>query len=398
MSETLVDGRLTTVIVPRSSLEAAGNPENADQLTAAIVDYVNDVQRAGVYARHELPAKAMQAFHADYYLAEVNNGGHSQFIHNSDALLAVVIADALAGLQAMGAQIQHQILSKMAAWVDANSAEAATQDGFDSRAEALDELDQRFYDAEDAAPITLLAARWIAGWPELRMVADEEYAAAIDAIAAMNPFLGPRLVWRNTRDFRYQLSDSLQLGVAAACGAVAPEPEVKTVVRAGAYLSIEGQQCLAFGVGTDKGARLCVCDGTGARLYEFAEAKPSAQSTPEPLSSLAAGALLSSVSAQTIAGFASMAAETHTAEAIDLLLRTANLDPKAMLTAWKLHADGATWIALTGERRVVVTTSHRGAQLSTGDGAPVLTLTRAEIERHAAEVAKVDATFPIPAS
>jgi hypothetical protein len=60
VSETLIDGRLTTVIVARTAFEAASNPEKADQLTAAIVSFVNDVQQAGVYARHELPAKALQ--------------------------------------------------------------------------------------------------------------------------------------------------------------------------------------------------------------------------------------------------------------------------------------------------------------------------------------------------
>jgi hypothetical protein len=102
-------------------------------------------------------------------------------------LLKFVIADARAALQEMGAHAQHQILCEMAAWVAANTTEAAAQDGFDTRAEALDELDRRFYDAEGETPISSLAAQWIAGWPELRIVADEEYAAAIDAIRALNP-------------------------------------------------------------------------------------------------------------------------------------------------------------------------------------------------------------------
>ena len=42
----------------------------------------------------------MQAYHADYYLALVNNGGHSQFIRNTGvAMLPTTSADALAGLR-----------------------------------------------------------------------------------------------------------------------------------------------------------------------------------------------------------------------------------------------------------------------------------------------------------
>ncbi len=142
------EGRLTTVIVPRKWVDAAATPEGDYHMSAAIVDYVNDVQQAGVFARHEMPAKAMQAYHADYYLAQVNNGGHSQFIGNSGELLRTITADALAGLEAMGARTQHQILIEMAAWAVANPADAGAQDGFSVRAEPLDGLDKRFYAAE----------------------------------------------------------------------------------------------------------------------------------------------------------------------------------------------------------------------------------------------------------
>src|SRR3954452_22579319 len=97
----IVDGCLTKVVVPRKALEAAQDPEKADYLTGAVVDYVNQIQRVGVFTRGELPAAAMQAYHADYYLAQVNNGGHSQFIGNTGiAMLPTTSGDALAGLEA----------------------------------------------------------------------------------------------------------------------------------------------------------------------------------------------------------------------------------------------------------------------------------------------------------
>ncbi|MGV7215459.1 DMP19 family protein [Bradyrhizobium sp. UFLA05-112] len=104
----IVGGRLSTVVVPSDALEAASNPEKAYYLTCAIVDFVNAIQRVGIYARHEMPAVAMQAYHADYYLAQVNNGGHSQFIGNTGAnQLPTTSEDALAALKAMGASAQH---------------------------------------------------------------------------------------------------------------------------------------------------------------------------------------------------------------------------------------------------------------------------------------------------
>lgn len=127
----IVGGRLTTVVVPRNALEAAREPDKAEYLTCAVVDYVNEIQRIGIYMGDELPAAAMQAYHADYYLAQVINGGHRQFIGNTGAeMLPTTSGDALAGLKAMGASAQHQILLEMMAWVEANPGAAATQNGF----------------------------------------------------------------------------------------------------------------------------------------------------------------------------------------------------------------------------------------------------------------------------
>jgi hypothetical protein len=397
MSETLAGSRVATVILPRSAAEAEHNGEDAYRLTEAIISYVNDMQQVGVYAAHELPAKAMQAYHADYYLAQVNNGGHSQFIHNCGEQWPTVVADALAGLEAMGALEQHRILMEAAAWVHAHPEAAGEQDGFSTRAEPLDEFDERFYAAEGETPMTALAASWIAGWPEVRVVADDAYARAIDELAAINPHLGPRRIWQTTAALRHQMNDSLQISIAVACGAVAPEPEAKVApVRGGAYYEIDGRQQLAFSVETDKGWRLCVADEAGARLYDF-KWNPDRkledilkEGSPRP------GARLAAVGADTIERFAAVAHATQAAEAIDLLLRTAKLDPAATLTASRLQDDGATWIAVIGQRRVVATVSRHGADLTEPNGMPLLSVTKAEIDRHATVAAQGLATMCPP--
>jgi Domain of unknown function (DUF4375) len=394
-------GRLTTVVVRRAAYDAASQPDKAYLLAAAVVDYVNDLMRAGVYTRHEMPAAAVQAFQADFYLAQVNNGGHSQFIRNAGSTLPTACTDALAGLEAMGAQAQHRILADMMAWMKANPAEAAAQNGFSVRAARLDELDKQFYAVEREMPMTQLSARWIASWPELRVVAAEQYPAAIDQIAQLNPYLGPRRIWQSVQQLRFQMTDQLQITVAASCGAVKPEPELKLAVRAGAFWDIEGQQCKAFGVGTDKGSRLCVFEEAGGRLYEFVRRSPPPEDTKpaafKNYQAMVAGARLSTVGADTIRQFAEIADQTLAAEAIDLLLRKASLDAKSMITAWRLHHDGATWIAVAGQTRAVATTFGDRAALIERDGTPIVTITRAEIEHHAREAATGRATMEAPA-
>ncbi|MDA9498273.1 DMP19 family protein [Bradyrhizobium sp. CCBAU 11357] len=127
-------GRLATVVVKRDALDAARDSKNAEYLTGAVVEFVNEIQRVGVYSGRELPAVAMQAYHADYYLAQVYNGGHSQFIRNTGIkMLPTTSGDALAGLKAMGASAQHQILQEMIAWVEAHPGEAALQNIIENR-------------------------------------------------------------------------------------------------------------------------------------------------------------------------------------------------------------------------------------------------------------------------
>ncbi|WGD50553.1 DUF4375 domain-containing protein [Bradyrhizobium sp. CB1650] len=386
-------GRLATVVVPRSALEAARDTEKADYLTCAVVDYVNEIQRVGVYTGRELPAVAMQAYHADYYLAQVNNGGHSQFIGNTGiAMLPTTSGDALAGLKAMGASAQHQILREMMAWVEEHPGEAALQSGFGKRAAALNALDRRFYEAERQQPITELAARWIASWPELHAVAQEQYASEIERLAQLHPHRSHRRIWRSVHRISFQMTDSLQITVAAACGAVAPEPELKLMVLPGSNMEVAGQQCMAFGVKTDKGSRLCVYEEAGGQLYEYgpgdqrprpAEMHEILKSFPPPL----VGARLSVVEADTIRNFSRIAEQNLAAEAIDLLLGKSDLDPAAQITALRVSDDWAAWYAITGQTCVMVATLGDRADFVGSDGKAALTVTRAEIERHAAEAA-----------
>jgi hypothetical protein len=381
----IVDGRLTTVVVPRESLEAALNPEKAEYLTGALVDYVNQIQRLGIYTGSELPAVAMQAYHADFYLAQVYNGGHSQFIRNTGvAMLPTTSGDALAGLEAMGASAQHQILQEMIAWVKEHPDEAALQDGFETRAAALKALDSRFYEAEGLQPVTQLAARWIANWPEMRAVAKEQYASEIERLAQLNPHLSQRRIWRSVRKISYQITDRLQLTVAAACGAVMPDPELKLMVLPGFDMDVEGERCKTFGVKTDKGSRLCVFEDAGGRLYEAGMSSPFV------------GARLSTVDADAIGNFSRVAEQTLAAEAIDLLLRNSGLDPAATITALSVSDGQAAWYAVTGNTLVLIETLGDRACVVGSDGKAALTTTRAEIERHAAEAAVGRDSLPTP--
>lgn len=370
----IVDGRLRTVVVARDALHAARNAEEAAGLVEAVLCYVEQMQYVGSFSRQELPEVAMKLYHASYYYGQVVNGGHSQFIANSDQLLAIICVDALAGLKAMGDVDKSQILQEMMAWMDEHPDEAAQQDGAFTRAAALNELDNRFYELDALHPMYPLAARWIVSWPELKPVADNQYAAEIDRLAQLHPNFPRRRLWRSVEEFRYQIVNYLQLAVAVSCGAVRPDPEFKIAVLARHNMKVGRGQCRAFGVKTDRGARLCALLKSEVRLYEAA-------------GDFSPGALLSSVSADTIESVEVLAKQHLAAEAIDLMLRNLGLDTAAALTVLRLSEDSVTWGALIGTKLVEIETRSDRASAFEAGGKSRLTILRPEIERHAADVA-----------
>ncbi|MGV7215458.1 hypothetical protein [Bradyrhizobium sp. UFLA05-112] len=251
-------------------------------------------------------------------------------------------------------------------------------------------LIERFYEAERQQPMTTLAARWIAGWPELRAVKREQYASEIDRLAQLQPHLTPRRIWQSVHQIRVQMTDRLQITIAAACGAAA---ELKLGVGAGSYMDVEGQQCMAFSVSTDKGSRICVFEETGGRLYEYLVRSPIPKLEDVKLENLktfqppVVGARLSVVGADTVGNFSRVAEQNLAAEAIDLLLRRSDLGPAAMITAVEVGDEWAAWCAVTGTTATMIATLRDRADIVGSDGKAALTVTRAEIERHAAEAA-----------
>jgi hypothetical protein len=355
------------------------NAVTNDDLPAAISQFVHDITWAGGYLPDQLPPKVMHVHHLGYYVGQVCNGGHAQFFHNCGETFQTVAAGALAALKAMGAEKQHQALAAMAAW-----AETSSEESREAQVNALDGFEKLFWAGENERPIEPLLGRWISSWPELRVVDNGRYDPAIDEIAALNPSRGPSLVWRNVQGIRYQMTDPVQIAIAAACGAVEPEPETKIRVARPMRWEVEGEQCVAHAVWTLKGKRLCVCDDAGARLYAH---KPDQAD---------AGSRLSAVDAATIKRFVKVANETQAPEAIDLVLRRADVNPAAMITAWEALENEARWIAFTYYRVVVARTSPHGATLTDLDGRQLAAITKADIERHAAEIERGAAKMQAP--
>jgi Domain of unknown function (DUF4375) len=315
--------------MPKSSFDG----ESYD-LPQAIVEFTNHIRTVSQDANHELPAEVLGIYCADYYLAQVNNGGHSQFVGNSGQSLAANIEYALPGLKAIGAEEQYRTLADLKDWITANPEEATAQNGFSSRATDLETLDTRFFEAEKQASITDLAARWIARWPKLEAVDSERYEERLKALATQNPNFDIRCVWRATAQNSFNLTDELQITVAVACGAVEPEPDIKIRINAGSFTTFQGQSVVEWGVTTNKGLRYAIVHDNGGVLRETVlDANPKSRTR-------SADRQLASVSAQMVRNFVDATERNHAAVAIDLVMRRAGHVTTEVghpaLTAWSL--------------------------------------------------------------
>ncbi|HSM41951.1 MAG TPA: DUF4375 domain-containing protein [Afifellaceae bacterium] len=393
------------VIVRRSALDAVRADPGAYDLVGAVVDFVNAMFEHGCYRRDEISQKALGAYHADYYLAQVNNGGHSQFIRNCGRNAPFVWADASAGLEAMGASDQAGLLDRMITWAEANPEKVARQTGFNGgRAAELDELDTAFYAAEKVAPMIRRSTAWIFGWPELRAVDDGDYEQAMNHMAFLNPTRGERLIAKRVGSFEHQINSWLHAAIGMAATA-APETEVRLHIGGGAMMDVEGEQTMVWSLQTNRGRRFAQVSEEGARLFECVEANnppmPKIGDAEGMIEAMKDGRLerfrpplvgpcLSHVEADRIAEAIQYGNRFHAAAAFDLMLRKIGNENEVVpvsAVAASRDDDGAVtvkWILATASEPFIALTTERGAKLMrAGETMPTVSLDADDIAEHA---------------
>lgn len=260
--------QVAIVLVSASAFEKAKDGSEPYELIQAIVDFVNGMIDDGYYLRQELPQKGMQAYHADFYLAQVNNGGHSQFIHNAGAAAEQTYADALAGLEAMGSP-HADLLRAMIKWVADNPVEAGKQTGFEGgRSGYLDELDEKFYALSKESDIIKLSAAWILNWPELLIVDDAQLAKKMNEIYLANLKAAERKKSRGLRILRNESKDRLHIGVCLALASLKPV-EWLVKIGGGSTQDLDGEVTEFFHVRSNVGKRRVTFKKGDLIVYEY---------------------------------------------------------------------------------------------------------------------------------
>ncbi len=386
------------IIVPKSAFDAW--PEDPNPLVNAVVDYVNTLSNQGLYKRKEIHAVARQAFNCDYYLAQVLNGGHAQFVGNSGVLIEENWGDVSAALKTMHAKDYMLLAHAGRKWVLENPELAKQQTGFEGGIDpALAKLDKPFYLLNTKSPLRPKIAEWLAMHPDLKVVADDALGQEMQNIIDTNAMLPHRKAIITCAGVTGQLTDPLRVGTAMCCGRISPL-DFLVQIGNGTYRPVEGDMKMAFMVSTLSGSCYATpVEGHGVTLYECVQhdnahlPKNKFDASLEDIQAYRpneVGRQLSHVSQDEILSAIDLAKRFQAGDAIHLLatqLRQKDVSSLTILNAGRMQngqealicgqiVEGQVWIYKVMEHGVT-------CDLASADGGQLAAASRAEVSFHA---------------
>lgn len=246
--------RVSEILVQQSAVD----DEDPSVLVYNIVQFVNALAEQGAFNSDELPLNALRCYHVDYYLAQVANGGHGQFVGNSgwDEMTIRNISD---GLRAMDAGPYVEIFDDLRKFIDSNpdqAAQVAAGRGFGDQVPAIEALDDRFLAGDCHKTITPANARWVRGLPELRVVPDSEFADAMYALCTSNPLREKRLSERKNAALESALTDPLRVAAGLLCTQARTLPITGYGGGDPSAVSPDGRQGMGWHISTPHGRRV----------------------------------------------------------------------------------------------------------------------------------------------
>jgi hypothetical protein len=163
-------------------------------LVHADIHFVNWALSDAMLIPGEFPPEALFAYHVDFYLAQVNNGGHGQFAGNSQ-MSAPTIRNIEQGLAAIGAADFQAVFADFLAMMrsDADLARRTLETrGFTGTPEEIKALDERFFALNGTDRLIAQNATWLRGLASLKPLSADAMQAELAAIKASNRLLAAR--------------------------------------------------------------------------------------------------------------------------------------------------------------------------------------------------------------
>ncbi|HEY1067858.1 MAG TPA: DUF4375 domain-containing protein [Pirellulales bacterium] len=233
------------VVVAKSAFES----DDVYAIVGSNVDVVNALQEEYLTLL-EISPDAVRSYYADYLVAELANGGFSQFVYNS-CWDHDVIRWTREGLTAMGATQHLALLARGEEMLEGLGPEGresfyeSEYFGENQERDYLSALDEEFAATGEAEDVIALNAAWLRSLPNLVVLTDEEIIAMVEARGAALPDREARIAEAEANEPRY-----LTL-IRALCEKAGHELEDITAADNNGFF--EGEQTFAWHFITDKG-------------------------------------------------------------------------------------------------------------------------------------------------
>lgn len=249
--EVAVSSKVSQILVS----ETAFRSEDAAELVAEVVRFVNRMMQQGAYLREELPHSAFLSYHVDYYLAQVSNGGHGQFVGNS-RWHELTIRDIEEGLRLMQAAPYVEIFQDLKKLIEADPARAraiAEGGGFGKIDPAIEALDARYFAQDAYKVLTPANANWLRGLPEVKVIPDADYPRQLETLIKSNPKRSQRVAERNRAALRTKLTDPLHVAARMLCFEARRLPVLSIPAGDPGAVAPDGRRTTGWGVNTPTG-------------------------------------------------------------------------------------------------------------------------------------------------
>ena len=265
------------ILTPEDSIVVSRESVRSDEAYDVIQSNIHFVN--ALFAEHLRPEEvshdALLSYYVDYYLAQVNNGGFSQFVYNS-RWRPGVIDRVREGLKVMGAKQNLALFEEGASGVSAlGQAKLKTFFGSEYFGEnpardGLNSIDDRFFALQKKEDLIRLNSAWLKGHPKLVVLSEADLKKEVARRAAAVPDRAARAKEALAAEPRYM---KLIRALCAKAG-----QELDDVTAGDPSHQYGGQTVLAWHFITNKGHHFMVeadgkammFDGTsGAKIAEI---------------------------------------------------------------------------------------------------------------------------------
>ncbi len=212
----------------------------------------------------EIPVDAFRSYYVDYYLAQVEDGGFSQFVHNSrwDPMLIRHVEDGLRLMNATGhAELFQQSTELVAARGADRLATFLESEYFDENPERdfLNRYNDRFYQLSESKDLIARNAAWLQSLPNLVVLTPSQVAEEVQRRAVLVPDREQRIAEARANEPRYLKQ------IRALCNLA--DQELSHVTIGDPTHEHAGQRTLAWHFITDQGHHYLVEHGGKALMF-----------------------------------------------------------------------------------------------------------------------------------